>query len=292
MADKYIFLLRRGTRYTDENGATLYDDDGNVVRDDWATYTSLADHINPLDGELVVEFEQVYNQETGELGKVMPRFKIGYGDAEFANLDYISPDSFILPTQATVTIYPNKWMRVDNDGKIIDANGNVVDTAGNIVSEGYYELDENGEIIDSDSFIENRYVQFVNVVNASITPNSKVDIQPSPSDLVVFSAKDISFTTVNANRHVRVCVIGQKPSSQYTFDATVTEVVETNEPREVVGNTITTPPPQSDWEQKNPASAGYIKNKPDVDALIERIKALEDIVGALTATIQNSAISN
>ena len=187
MANKYIFQLRRGTRYVDDNGATLLNDNGNPVRDDWTAYTAQDNHLNPLDGELVLEFE--YNPTTG---KKTPRFKIGCDDKPFADLEYISPDSFVLPTQATVTIYPDNWQEVT------DADGNI---------------------------IENRYVQYVTVNNASITPNSKVDLQPSPSDLAVFHEKDITFTAINANGQVRVCLVGQKPTNQYTFNATVTEVV-------------------------------------------------------------------
>lgn len=222
MADRHIFQLRRGIRYVDETGATLLNPDGTPVRDDWRTYTERADHTNPLDGELVVEFE--YNPVTG---KKMPRFKLGYDDRDFADLEYISPDSFVLPTQATVTINPNDWMIVDCDGNIIDSSGNIVGADGNIITEGYYEIDDDGNIIDGeDKIMKNRYVQFVKVINATVTPNSKVDIQPSPSDLTIFREKDITFTAINAGGNVRVCVVGQKPINQYTFNATVTEVVD------------------------------------------------------------------
>lgn len=188
MSNKYVCQLRRGTRYVDNNGATLLDSDGKPVRDDWATYTAQENHVNPLDGELVVEFE--YNPATG---KKTPRFKLGYDNNEFRYLDYISPDSFVLPTQATVTLYPDKWEEV---------------------------TDENGAII------ENRYVQYnVEVKNATITPNSKIDLQMTPEDLAVFHNKDVTFTAINAGGNVRVCLIGQKPANQYTFNATVTEVV-------------------------------------------------------------------
>lgn len=187
MANKYIFQLRRGTRYVDDSGATLLNEDGTPVRDDWTTYTAQAEHLNPLDGELVVEFE--YNPTTQ---KKTPRFKLGCDDLPFADLEYISPDSFILPTQATVTIYPDKWEEVQ------DEDGNT---------------------------IANRYIQYVTINNASITPNSKIDLQPAPEDLIIFHQKDLAFTAINAGGQVRVCVVGQRPTAQYTFNATVTEVV-------------------------------------------------------------------
>lgn len=185
---KYIFQLRRGTKYVDEKGLTLLNPDGTPVRDDWATYTKQEDHIDPLDGELVLEYEVVNGT-----GKKTPRLKIGDGTSTFAELEYMSVDSFILPTPATVTIYPDKWLQM------VDENNNVV---------------------------ENRYYQYVTINNATITPNSKVDLQPKPEDLVIFHEKDLTFTAVNSGGQVRICVIGQKPTQEYTMQVTVTEVVE------------------------------------------------------------------
>lgn len=184
---KYIFQLRRGTRYVDDNGNTLLNQDGSPVRDDWTTYTAQEGHMNPLDGELVVEFE--YNPKTM---KKTPRFKLGYDNKEFADLEYISPDSFVLPTPASITLYPDAWLPVEEDGKVI----------------------------------ENRYYQPVTVNNAAITPNSKVDLQPSPEQLVIFHEKDITFTAINRGGNIRVCVVGQRPTQEYTIQVTVTEVAE------------------------------------------------------------------
>jgi hypothetical protein len=185
---KYIFQLRRGTRYVDENGATLLKEDGTPERDDWAAYTAQEEHLNPLDAELVVEFE--HNPATG---RTIPRFKIGYNNCTFAELEYISPDSFVLPTPASVTLLPDTWQPV---------------------------LDEN------ENPIPNRYYQPVTVNNAIITPNSKVDLQPSPADLAIFHEKDITFTAINRGGNVRVCLVGQKPTQAYTIQVTVTEVAE------------------------------------------------------------------
>lgn len=182
---KYTCQLRRGIRYVDDNGMTLRDENGSPVRDDWAAYTAQADHKNPLDGELVIEFE--YNPTTG---KKIPRLKIGDGVSIFADLDYISVDSFILPTPASITLLPDAWQ----------------------------PLEENGTIV------VNRYYQPVTVNNAIITPNSKVDLQPSPEQLAIFHEKDITFTAVNRGGNVRVCIVGQQPTQEYTIQATVTEV--------------------------------------------------------------------
>ena len=183
---KYIFQLRRGTRLVDENGATLLNADGAPVQDDWATYTAQADHMDPLEGELVLEYE------VAPSGKITPRLKIGDGISTFAQLDYMSVDSFILPTPASITLSPDAWQPVLNE--------------------------------ETDEPIANRYYQPVTVNNAVITPNSKVDLQPSPEQLAIFHEKDLTFTAINRGGNVRVCVVGQQPTQEYTIQVTATEV--------------------------------------------------------------------
>ena len=181
---KHIFQLRRGTRYVDENGITLLKEDGTPVRDDWTAYTAQENHRNPFEGELVLEYE--YNPTTG---KKTPRLKIGDGVSEFADLEYMSVDSFILPTPTYITLEGgNAWIPV--------------------------------------SGVENRYTQDITEqLVGKITINSKVDLQPTPEQLYVFREKDLTFTTINEGGNVRVCLVGQKPANDYTLQATVTEVV-------------------------------------------------------------------
>lgn len=115
MANKYIFQLRRGWKQTDA--------DGNVIRDDWATYESQANHMLPLAGELVLEYDNG-----------VPRLKIGDGINEFSALPYMSVDSFILPKPISVTIYADKWEQADDaryyqvvtvDNAMITANSKI-----------------------------------------------------------------------------------------------------------------------------------------------------------------------
>jgi hypothetical protein len=123
----------------------------------------------------------------------VPRLKIGDGVHKFSELPYMSVDSFILPTPAYITLVPEAWQQVLDDR---------------------YEP------------IPNRYYQSVTVNNAVVTPNSKIDLQPSPADLAIFHEKDLTFTAINRGGNVRVCVIGQKPTNAYTMQVTVTEVAE------------------------------------------------------------------
>lgn len=156
---RYIQQLRRGWK-----------DD---VRDDWAAYEAKEDHIKPLEGELVLEYDHG-----------IPRLKIGDGINEFSQLPYMSIDSFILPTPISVTLYADKWEQAT----------------------------------------DKRYFQMVTVNNATITPNSKVDLQPSAEQLTIFHEKDLAFVTENENGVVSVYCVGQVPKNDYTIQATVMEV--------------------------------------------------------------------
>lgn len=157
---KYIFQLRRGIK-----------DD---IRDDWAEYEIQENHIKPLEGELVLEYDHG-----------IPRLKIGDGVSEFSQLPYMSVDSFILPTPASVTIYADRWVHTS----------------------------------------DNRWYQIVTIDNAIITPNSKVDLQPSSDQLSVFHEKDLAFVAENEDGVVSIFCVGQVPQNDYTIQCTVTEVV-------------------------------------------------------------------
>ena len=163
---KYIFQLRRGWKITDL--------DGNITRDDWADYEATENHIKPLEGELVLEYDNN-----------IPRLKIGDGINEFSALPYMSVDSFVLPKPTSVTLYADKWTQA----------------------------------------ADNRYFQVVTVQNATITPNSKVDLQPNAEQLSIFYEKDLAFVTENEDGIVSVYCIGQVPQNSYTIQATVTEVI-------------------------------------------------------------------
>ena len=114
----------------------------------------------------------------------VPRLKIGDGIREFSELPYMSIDSFVLPTPISVTLYADRWEQAS----------------------------------------DKRYFQVVNVNNATITPNSKVDLQPNSEQLVVFHEKDLAFVTENEDGVVSVYCVGQVPMNDYTIQATVMEV--------------------------------------------------------------------
>ena len=166
---RYTFTLRRGRKETDETGT--------VIRDDWAQYTAnKPDEAIPLEGELVLEYDNG-----------IPRLKIGDGIHPFAELEYMSVDSFILPKPISVTLKADAWEPCEG--------------------------------------VAYRWHQVVTVTNGVITPNSKVDLQPTPDDLIEFHDIDVAFVAENDNGIVTVFCIGQKPTKDYTISATITEVV-------------------------------------------------------------------
>ncbi len=75
------------------------------------------------------------------------------------------------------------------------------------------------------SVVGTRYGQVVNVNNAVITPNSKIDLQITSEQMVVFHEKDLAFVAENEDGVVTIYCIGSIPQNDYTIQAIVTEVV-------------------------------------------------------------------
>lgn len=151
-------------------------------------YIKNPQYLAPLEGELVLEYDDTYDG-AGNIIKRVPRLKIGTGIDDYSALPYMSIDSFIAPTPASITLYGgNAWRAV----------------------EGF----------------ERRYVQDITGQLAGlVTPNSKIDLQPTPEQLYSFQEKDVTFTTVNEGGAVRVCAIGERPLNDYEIQITITEVI-------------------------------------------------------------------
>ena len=164
---RYIFQLRRGHKVTAS--------DGTVVRDDWAQYTmEKPSEAIPREGELVLEYDNG-----------IPRLKIGDGIKTFAELEYMSIDSFIKPKLSSITLKADAWTQCSDNC---------------------------------------RWSQAVTVDNAVITPNSKIDLQPSAEQLAAFHDKEIAFVTENEDGIVTIFCIGQKPDIDCTIQTIITEV--------------------------------------------------------------------
>ena len=80
--------------------------------------------------------------------------------------------------------------------------------------------------LPASAWIEDGTNQFHQVVEIDgTTPYSKVDLQPTTEQLVIFHQKDITFVTENIDGVITVYCIGQMPLLDYTIQATITEVV-------------------------------------------------------------------
>lgn len=62
------------------------------------------------------------------------------------------------------------------------------------------------------------------VVIDGITEYSQVDLTPSVEQLVIFHDKDLAFVTENEGGVVTVYAIGDKPTNDYTMQATIKEI--------------------------------------------------------------------
>ena len=69
---------------------------------------------------------------------------------------------------------------------------------------------------------ESPYSQVVSI--DGVTEYSKVDLQPSAYQLEIFHDMDIAFSTENEDGVITVYANGDKPTNDYTIQATITEV--------------------------------------------------------------------
>lgn len=69
---------------------------------------------------------------------------------------------------------------------------------------------------------DKRHIQIVEP--EGVTNKSQVDLTPDDEQLIVFYEKDLTFVTKNEGGVVTIIAIGQKPTNDYTVQATLTEV--------------------------------------------------------------------
>ena len=146
-----------------------------------------------------------YDPETGNLYYTIQGVYIdkdyisthNLADKNYVNKAVSKILSSIPPVRAFVTIAANKWVAED----VYDSNNNIIGC---------------------------RYGQRVEVINAVITPNSKVDLQVNSEQMVIFHEKDLAFVAENDGGVITIYCIGSVPQNDYTIQVTVTEVA-TNE---------------------------------------------------------------
>lgn len=147
-------------------------------------------------------------------------------------MSFIAKNPLILPEIENSPSTPpgTRGIFATKDGLYeVDTNGNVTRIAimqafVNIIGGKDNWIPEN--VLDADgNIIGVRYGQAVTVNNANITPNSKVDLQLSSEQMVIFYEKDLAFVAENDSGEVTVYCIGQIPENDYKLQATVMEVV-------------------------------------------------------------------
>lgn len=113
----------------------------------------------------------------------------------------------------------------------------------------------------ADAWVGNgdKYSQVVEL--EGVTAHTKVNLQPTPEQLVEFQNEVLAFVAENEGGVVTVFAIGDKPTGDYTIQTTLKEVEATGKIR---GNTVGTTTPRSDWNQDDPHKADYIMNKPTI----------------------------
>lgn len=109
-----------------------------------------------------------------------------------------------------------------------------------------------------------------------ITVNSKVDVQLSAEQMVLLSDKIITLMAQNNGGVVTLYSFGDKPDTDLTVQATVTE---TNVEGVILGNSASTGTPRSDYDQQDNTKADFIKNKPN-----EAIKKAQDTADSAVKT--------
>ena len=148
-----------------------------------------------IDYESSTDYQKPHEGELViEYNDGIPTLKVGDGVRDYSELPSISVDSVVLPTKARVSIKggDENWIVVTDD------NGTPL---------GYTK-------------------QPVVVDGATITPNSQINLQLTSSEIVAFYAKSLAFTVENDNCNVSVICVGQIPQNDWTFRATVVEVVD------------------------------------------------------------------
>ena len=185
-------------------------------------------------GDQGIQGIQGIQGEKGEKGN-MPSVYLRYDEATgnlyynsdgiVANKEYVDTGSFA----DKATIGSMDVLKTANKSNLVAAINELFDllmpTRAFIVILGGADNWVAEDVTDSSgNVIGSRYGQVVNVNNAVITPNSKVDLQLSSEQMVIFYEKDLAFVAENEEGVVTIYCIGNIPEYNYRLQATVTEV--------------------------------------------------------------------
>lgn len=83
---------------------------------------------------------------------------------------------------------------------------------------------------------EGMWSQIVEVEAAS--PFSKIDLQPGAEQLLILQKLEAAMTVENAAGVITVYITGNKPKTDITIQAAITEVIRENQGEKICGNTV------------------------------------------------------
>ncbi len=240
----YIFQLRRGTK------------DDASSRDDWKIYEGKPDHMKPLQGELVLEYDNG-----------IPRLKIGDGIHEFSELPYMSIDSFILPKQEYVSL-STTWNKTSDDRYYQE----VEVTGVNITSKSKVDLQPTAEQLyifhEKDlAFVAENKDGTVRVYCVGQVPKNEYNIPVTVTEVVTDEEVIVGNTTATPNP---LPDWNQTDETKADYIKNKPVILTEDDISDLIKDQI-----QVDWNQTDTTAADYIKNKPeilttdDVDDLIK-----------------------
>ena len=102
----------------------------------------------------------------------------------------------------------------------IEERLNALENVDNKKTVGYVTLLATDWIGDVSPYCQ----EGVEIEGITITPYSKINLQPSAEQLVIFHDKDLEFVTENEDGCVTIYALGDKPANDYVMQVTVEEV--------------------------------------------------------------------
>lgn len=129
-----------------------------------------------------------------------------------------------------------------------------------------------------------KYSQVVSL--AGVTAHTKVNLQPTPEQLVEFHDKVLGFMAQNDGGVVTVYAVGDKPTGDHTIQTTLKEVDATGKIR---GNTVGTTMPRPDINQADPNSAAYVQGREQLVLSVNGVSP--DATGNVTVPTGGQAVS-
>ena len=164
----------------------------------WAKATNFT----PLKGEIIVYTD-------------LNKIKIGDGVTKVGVLEFVSAkDAETLLGASLSTILNSSDVEIPTSKAVLDALEKYIDDMFGMSELSLRASDWTGT--------ESPYSQVVEV--SGVTANSKVDLNPTGEQLNSLATNRTILNTANDNGTVTVYAIGNKPTEDYTMQATITEV--------------------------------------------------------------------